>query len=104
MPARLFPDLEEWHGLNRHANRLSAIRVKNGVVQKKNNWARTPTYWNTRQELPVIDRQRPGRGYKHLLRAHHIDDFISIVPDWDELSRGLDAILLAPGERNLDGW
>jgi hypothetical protein len=78
-------------------NRKSAPRVKRGEVQKKNNWARTPHYYNSEQALPVVDRQRPGQGYRHLLLRRDIEAFIAILPEWAELSKGLNAIVLAPG-------
>jgi hypothetical protein len=84
--------------------RKTTPRVINGKVQRKNRSAPTPNYYNTPQELPVIDRQRPGRGYRHVLKKKDIVGFISILPDWDELSKGLDAIFLAPAEENTDGW
>jgi hypothetical protein len=56
-----------------------------------------------RQAQPVIDRLRPGKGYKHYLTISEIRRFIGILPDWAELSIGLDAIVLAPGEDCL-GW
>ena len=45
------------------------------------------------QPLPVIDRQRPGRGFQHLLKRRDIENFIAILPHWDELSEGLNAIV-----------
>lgn len=84
-------------------NRKSAPKVKRGRVQKKDNWTPTPTYYNADQPLPVIDRRRPGDGYRHLLRGRDIEEFIAILPEWDELSKGLNAIVLAPGGEAM-GW
>lgn len=84
-------------------NRKSAPKVKRGRVQKKNKWTPTPTYYNAEQPLPVIDRRRPGEGYRHLLRRRDIEDFIALLPEWDELSKGLNAIVLAPGGDGM-GW
>ena len=28
----------------------------------------TPTYWNTKLSEPVVDKQRPGAGFRHVLR------------------------------------
>ena len=33
-----------------------------------------------------------------------IETFIRLLPDWAELSRGLNAIVLAPGEYRRNGW
>ncbi|MGC4114396.1 MAG: hypothetical protein QM765_07250 [Myxococcales bacterium] len=86
------------------SSRRTATRVKDGQVQKKNNWKATPTYWNTEQLNVVIDREAAGRGYRHLLRKDDVRRFIALLPDWKELSVGLNAILLARGNRGLDGW
>ncbi len=87
-----------------NASRKSAPEVKGGQVQKKNNWALTPNYYSHAQRELVIDRKRPGAGYRHLLKKRDILDFIAILPDWAELSRGLDAIVLAPGRENYFGY
>lgn len=79
-------------------------RVVDGKVQRKNRSAATPSYWNTPQRVPVIDRERPGPEHRHLLRKADIVKFITLLPDWDELSQGLDAIVLATCEENVDGW
>jgi len=73
-------------------------------VQFKNRCAPTPNYYNTPQTVPVIDRERPGSRYRHLLKKRDVIDFISILPDWEELSKGLNVIVLAPGEEDTDGW
>ena len=88
----------------RYLNRKSDPKVIGGVVQKKNNWARTPTYYNSDQRVPVIDRKRPGRGFRHLLKQRDIHTFIGILPDWAELSVGLNAIVLAPGSWEVFGY
>jgi hypothetical protein len=84
-------------------NRKSAPKVKRGRVQKKNNWTATPDYYNSDQPQPVIDRQRAGVGYRHLLLRRDVEEFISILPEWEELSNGLNAIVLAPGGDGM-GW
>jgi hypothetical protein len=52
----------------------------------------------------AFERQRPGKGYRHVLRKADIERFIALLPDWDELSRGLDAIVLLPGHPENEGW
>ena len=88
----------------RYLNRKSDPKVIGGLVQKKNNRAVTPNYYNTEQALPMIDRRRPGKGFRHLLMQKDIRSFIAILPDWDELSIGLNAIVLAPGDMDLFGY
>ncbi len=84
--------------------RKTAPKVVDGKVQWKSRWAETPSYYNTPQEIPAIDRQRPGPGYRHLIKKKDLVSFISILPDWTELSVGLDVVVLAPGERGCHGW
>ncbi len=76
----------------------------NGKVQRKNRSSLTPTYFNTPQFSPVIDRLKPGFGYRHILKKRDVLAFIEHLPDWKELSKGLNAVLLAPGEDNTAGW
>ena len=78
-------------------------KVRDGKVQKKNRHAPTPSYWNTLQCVPVIDKEKPGRDHRHYLRKDDITRFIQILPDWDELSKDLDAVVLAKGG-GPDGW
>jgi hypothetical protein len=85
-------------------NRRTDPKVIGGLVQKKNNWALTCDYYNTEQKVPIIDRRRPGKGYRHLLKQRDIMDFIGILPDWSELSVGLNAIVLAHGSRYVYGY
>jgi hypothetical protein len=88
----------------RRIRRKTAMKVVNGAVQRKNRHAPTPNYYNTPQIIPAIDRERPGPGHRHVLKKRDIVDFISILPDWDELSKGLNAILLASVEDDTAGW
>src|SRR5579871_6690045 len=88
----------------RSPNRKSTPRVIQGRVQKKNNWTASPDYYTTSYAMPVVDRKRPGEGYRHLLKKRDIDDFLALLPDWPELSKGLNAIVLAPGEYDMDGY
>jgi hypothetical protein len=84
--------------------RKTTPKVKDGKVQRKNHSAPTPSYWNTPQDYPVIDRQPPGKGYRHVLMKRDVQRFIDILPDWKELSKALNAIVLAPGSSNCMGW
>lgn len=86
-------------------NRKSAPGVRDGVVRKKNRTAVTPRYDNTPQLAPAIIRQRPGAGHRHLLLKRDIEAFVALLPDWEELSIGLNAIVLAPGDSGrLGRW
>ena len=88
----------------RSIQKKTSPKVIGGKVQKKNNWATTPNYYRAEQSVLVIDRKRPGAGYRHLLKQKDILDFISILPDWAELSKGLNGIVLAPGDWRIFGY
>ena len=90
--------------MRQQINRKSAPGVSGGRVQKKNNLEWTANYYTTAPPSLVIDRQRPGPGYKHILMQRDVEKFIRLLPDWAELSRGLNAIVLAPGEHRLNGY
>ena len=86
-------------------HRKTAPRVRDGRVQRKNNWKLARDDYTRRvQPYPIIDRKRPGRGYAHVLTRADVERFIDLLPDWDELARGLDAIVLAPGDWDAEGW
>ena len=87
----------------RQINRKSAPRVVGGRVQKKNDPEWTANYYTTAPASLVIDRQRPGQGCRHVLMQRDVKRFIRLTPDWPELSRGLNAIVLAPGEHSTNG-
>jgi hypothetical protein len=70
---------------------------------RKNRFDLSNHYSQVRQARPVIDRLRPGKGYKHYLTISDVRRFIGILPDWSVLSIGLDAIVLAQREDCL-GW
>jgi hypothetical protein len=78
-------------------HRKTAPKVKSGRVQKKNRWAETTRL----DSIPLVERERPGDGYRHLLKVRDIEAFIGLLPEWDELSRGLDRIVLAAGEDGM---
>jgi hypothetical protein len=92
-----------WNGLL-VVHRRQTPKVKDGRVQKKNNWELSPHYSQVAGLGFVIDRERPGKGYRHLLRQSHIERFTALLPEWDDLSRGLDAIVLSSGESDVHGW
>ena len=84
-------------------NRRTSPRVLGGIVQKKHNHTLTGTYWNTPQTYPAIDKERPGPGHRHYLGKRHITQFIELLPDWTELSKGLDAVVLSSAS-DCEGW
>ncbi len=81
----------------RSYNRKTAPKVVNGTVKKKNNHTKTATLGY------VVDRERPGKGYTHVLKKKDIHDFIDIIPEWHKYSEGIESIVIARGEECLYG-
>lgn len=90
--------------MRRIRNRKTTPKVRDGKVQRKNRTDLSRHYRNYVQDKPVIDRLRPGPGYRHVLFKRDVSRFIGLLPDWTELSRDLDAIVLVPGEDSCLGW
>ena len=84
--------------------RKSTPRVRDGKVQRKNRTDLSPHYSLAEPGKPVIERHRPGIGYRHVLLKRDVEKFLKLLPDWRELSRGLQAVLLSEGERDILGW
>jgi hypothetical protein len=84
--------------------RKTTPRVVAGRVWQKNRTEESPSFSNILPGQPVVHRLKPGFGYRHVLRQKDVTDFLGLLPDWEELSKGLRAILLAPGEDGCDGW
>jgi hypothetical protein len=70
-------------------NRRTATKVKDGRVQRKNRHIPTGRLGY------VLDRESPGRGFRHVVSKRDLQAFIDIIPDWDQLSRNLERIVLA---------
>jgi hypothetical protein len=67
-----------------------------------------PTRYRPHRLTITPDRRRKStaRGtssYRHLLKRRDVECFLEIVPDWHELSTGLNAIVLAP-HGDCMGW
>lgn len=84
--------------------RRTAPKVRDGKVQKKNSTRHSPHYYFVEPGNPVIERHRPGPKHRHLLMKRDIELFIGLLPNWKELSKGLQAILLAESSPNCMGW
>jgi hypothetical protein len=75
-------------------------RVKDGRVQRKNH---RDVSW--REPGPIEIRVCvPGPGYRHVVTREQLEHFVELIPDWSEISRGLDALVLAEGSTRVDGW
>jgi hypothetical protein len=78
-------------------NRRSATKVKGGRVQRKNR------HRPTGHDGYVLDRQSPGRGFRHVVSKRDIQAFIDIIPDWHRYSERLERIVLAGRGDGCDG-
>ncbi len=85
-------------------HRRSAPKVRNGKTQRKNRTTRTSLYHRPDDALPVIRRERPGEGFRHVITQAQLRDFIAILPDWSWLASGLNAVLIAEGREDCFGW
>src|SRR6266404_3877792 len=70
-------------------NRRTATKVKDGRVQRKNRQIPTGRLGY------VLDRESPGRGFRHVLSKRDLQAFTDLIPEWDQLSRNLERIVLA---------
>ncbi|MBV9196624.1 MAG: hypothetical protein JO168_21000 [Solirubrobacterales bacterium] len=71
---------------------------------RKNNWKPDRNdYWARSQDEIRLDKLDPGRGYRHLVTINQLRAVIHMLPDWDEVAIGLDAIALAPGRSPVEG-
>jgi hypothetical protein len=78
--------------------------VRQGRVQKKNNQTLTGNYYNAWLPQLIVDRRRPGPGYRHLLSASDVYRFLKLLPDFQDLTRGLNGIVLASGNPECFGY
>src|SRR5262245_22339921 len=83
--------------------RRSAMRVRDGRVQRKNCLRCTLNYYDDEMPWLVVDRQRPGPGAIHVVKREEVRRFVALLPNWSELQEGLNAIVLA-GQSDCLGW
>lgn len=85
-------------------HRRTAMKVKNGRVLKKNNWRLDPDDYRAVPQSEIrLDRRRPPELSRHLITIAQLRTFIALLPDWDEVAIGLDAIVLDSAE-DCAGW
>jgi hypothetical protein len=87
----------------RQLHRVTNPRVINGRVQRRNRTDLSPCF-RTPRPYPLVERHKPGFGYRHVLRQADVAAFLHLLPDWAQLAQGLNAVVLASGEFNCDGW
>jgi hypothetical protein len=87
-----------------HLTRRSAMRVRDGRVLKKNNWRLDAGDYHAKRQSEIrLDRRRPPVGSRHLVTISQLRAFIELLPDWDEVAVGLDAIVLDSAD-DCAGW
>jgi hypothetical protein len=85
-------------------HRRSAMKVRDGRVMKKNNWRLDPGDYHTLALDEIrLDRRRPPEGARHLITIAELRRFLALLPDWDEVAVGLDAIVLDDAT-DCAGW
>jgi hypothetical protein len=82
-------------------HRRTAPAVKDGRVRKKNHWRHEPDYTRTHQVR--VERDPAPRGSRHYLSPTDVTAFLNLLPDWRELSIGLQRVVLS-GDTDCLGW
>jgi hypothetical protein len=86
-------------------HRRSAPKVRDGRVQKKNNWDEHPADYHVWPQPEIrLDRRDPGPGHRHLITIAQLREFVELLPIWDDVAVDLDAIVLDGGQHNTMGW
>ena len=78
-------------------NRRTATKIVDGETRRKNR------HVPTTHRGYVIDRESPGKGYRHVLSKRDLQAFLDLIPDWSNLSHRLERIVLAVGSIH-DGY
>src|SRR3954465_3406083 len=85
-------------------HRRTAMKVRDGRVLKKNNWRLDPGDYHALAQTEIrLDRRRPPDGSRHLITIAELRRFLALLPDWDEVAVGLDAIVL-DSATDCAGW
>jgi hypothetical protein len=85
-------------------NRRTATRVRDGRVQKKNNWRPAPSdYRAVPHDEIQLERRRPADGHRHLVTITQLREFVALLPEWKEAAIGLRAIVL-DSDTDCYGW
>jgi hypothetical protein len=88
------------------------------VVSRRTTWRKAggrPLRRNDRRDAPDdfrrweqaeirLERSAPGPGDRHLLTLAQLRRFLALLPEWDTVAEGLDAIVLDGRERGAMGW
>jgi hypothetical protein len=73
-------------------------------VAKKNNWVPDAGDYYARPQSEIrIERSEPGSGYRHVVTVSQLRRFLALLPDWEELAVGLEAISIWRGNPDWVG-
>ena len=89
--------------------RKTTPKVTDGRVAPKNRRARSAVARFDGGVLPgalspIVQREHPGRTYRHVVDEWDVRLFVGLLAEWPELSRCLRGILLAAGDGDCMGW
>jgi hypothetical protein len=85
-------------------NRKTDPKVIAGKTQKKNRWTTSEARPFLGPTEIFVERRDPGKGYKHVVSRRQVTAFLSLLPDWGELSKGFRGVILDAGGQACDGW
>lgn len=77
--------------------------IRNFKRQSLNRSVKEVSISSKNREL-IIRREPPGKGFRHFLTRKIVSSFIELLPQWNDITQGLDYILLARAEPGCDGW
>lgn len=82
----------------------SSPRVRSGKQYRAEHAPPLQRDFNLARDCPEIFRKNPGPHHRHVLHIRHVREFLSILPQWHQLSVGLNTILLSPHREGCDGF
>jgi hypothetical protein len=86
-------------------HRRTATRVVGGRAMRKNNWRRDRGDYHVWPQAEIrLDRRAPGRGFRHLVTIAQLRAVVELLPAWDTIAVGLDAVVLDSGQHDVMGW
>jgi hypothetical protein len=71
-------------------------------VQRQNNWRRSAPDYTASHQI-CIERVKAPPGYRHLVSPTDVSAFLALLPDWRELSIGLQRVVL-DDDVSCFGW
>ena len=80
----------------RATHRKTTPKVRDGKVQKKHRWAPSRDGDSALLESAelALEARAPGVGHRHVLSVLDLRRFFPCIPQWEQVSRGLRAIVL----------